>query len=223
MNKLTIAIIIAGACIAGCVGGAIATMLINQAQVVQAQAKPVPVPPPAPPAPIKIAIINLEKACRNEDLFNARKLKYEAHQKDVNDKREARRRDLDTLRERLREYQATNKPDEAAAVEVEIKAKEQEIEFADDFYKHYLAELRDKFLRDVLQKVYDTAKTYCERNGYHMLLQDYALGDAKTDDLFAGKMWSETLMNKPVLFVDRIDPKAPRPNEYITDITDLIK
>ncbi|MCC6573451.1 MAG: hypothetical protein IT462_06635 [Planctomycetes bacterium] len=204
MTKLAWVLVMVSSCVFGLVGVLIGGLLITNATPVAA----------APAAPIKIALVNLERASRRTKLFSQRKVDYEKHQAALNAERRKRKYELNDLKSQLED--AKRKDDGSDRVlEVHVKAKEQEIEFADEFYKHNMAEIRDMYLAEVLQLVLDKAVKYADAKGFNLTLQDYALSASAADVMFSDKSWAETVMNKPVVHVPALDP-------YVTDITDLL-
>ncbi len=216
MNRTTIALVILCACVAGCIGAAAAMLLAGAAQPAHAQAGA---------TTFKLAILNLQEAARNSNKFIECKLDFDKNQEWVNSERKKKKTELDVLNDRLREYRGQGKTEDAAIAEVAIKAKEEEMQQADELYKRYLGQLRDKYMEDVLKVVFNQAKEYCKRHGYHMLLQDYTLDEAAAEEgLFSGRVYAETLMNKPVLFPEFGKGDLPSPNPFITNITpEIIK
>ncbi len=201
MTKLALALLVATSCLCGLTGVAAGVWLVGHATPVAA----------APMPPVKMALLDLEKVARSSKLFVQRKSDYDAAQKWVRDNIAWRAAELDTLKEQLADAKRVDE-DLAHELEIATKAKEQEIEFTNGCWKHYLDELRLVYMKQVLRLALSKSHKYADDNGYNVVFQEFDLNDA---GIFSERQWSETLLAKPIIHTPVLDP-------YITDITDEV-
>jgi Skp family chaperone for outer membrane proteins len=167
---------------------------------------------------IRIALVNLEEVARRSPMFADRKLRWDRHQKALEDERKRIDDDINVKEAELRRARADNRSeDELLQLRVELEVLKRHRERAVEDHQFHMSLLLSKYQKEVLQYVRPEIERYAQLQKYDIVLQDYSVEDA--EGLFSGDAYAQTLINKPVLYAPGVIDNS---NPYVTDITEAI-
>lgn len=179
-----------------------------------------PEPVHAQTTPIKIALLDLEKACRASWKFNELKISWDERRLRQEAETDQRINELNEKKRKLRNLlQSGIESDEPNFLRPEIAAMEEFLEQSRPRWRKYLGDLVSEYQKQVLEHVIGVAENYCNTQGYHLCLQDYQLDSGSEDELFKGAEFAARWLNKPVLFAPGVDENK---NMYVKNITEDI-
>lgn len=211
MKRTQVALILAVAMVAGVAGGVVSNLFSN-VSVVEAQRAQ---------DGIRIAVLKLETAARESQMFKDKKENWETIQGQFVAEN---KRDQSALRQMQQEFNEEARrekvdQDDLAALQLEIKTMKEAIKVKREQQQQYLALLLESYQKEVLQVVIAEVKKYAKKEGYDVVLQDYELESSDDSGFLSRDEYLQTLMSKPVLYAPNLKNYK---NKYVSDITESI-